>query len=301
MQDTHDVPDLDLLRAFATLHHERHLSRAASRVGLSQPAMSRVLGRLREAFGDPLFVRTPRGMLPTSRADELAPQVLAVLDAAGKLIRPAAFDPATLARTFTIGVSDFFDAELIPRLVEILAREAPGVAVQTRPLADDVADALAGARIDLMLGVRENVPADAQVTKLYDETFICAVRRDHPRVGKRLSLERFVAERHLLIAPAGNPGSRVDTALAARGLSRRVVVRVHTFLSAPAIVASSDLIVTAPCRLLEPLAKPFALRLLPPPVDVTGFALFAAWHPRVHDDPGHAWFRAALVAASRRD
>jgi DNA-binding transcriptional LysR family regulator len=300
MHEAHDVPDLDLLRAFATLHHERHLSRAAIRIGLSQPAMSRVLGRLRVAFGDPLFVRTPRGMLPTSRADELAPQVLAVLDAAGKLIRPTAFDPLTLARTFTIGVSDFFDAVLIPRLVEILAREAPGVAITTRPPADDIGDALAGGRIDLLLGVREGVPAEAQITKLYDETFVCAVRRDHPRVGKRLSLERFVAERHLLIAPGGNPGSRVDTALAERGLSRRVVVRVHTFLSAPAIVASSDLILTAPRRVLEPLAKPFALRLLPPPVDVPGFALFAAWHPRVHDDPAHAWFRAALGAASKR-
>ncbi|HEX4451216.1 MAG TPA: LysR family transcriptional regulator [Kofleriaceae bacterium] len=298
MREMHDVPDLDLLRAFATLHHERHLSRAAIRIGLSQPAMSRVLGRLRAAFGDPLFVRTPRGMLPTSRADELAPQVLAVLDAAGKLIRPAAFDPATLVRTFTIGVSDFFDADLIPRLIEILAREAPGVAITTRPLADDIGDALAG-RIDLMLGVRETVPADAQLIKLYDETFVCAVRRDHPRVGKRLSIERFVAERHLLIAPGGNPGSRVDTSLAARGLSRQVVVRVHTFLSAPAIVASSDLILTAPRRVLEPLAKPFSLRLLPPPVDVAGFSLFAAWHPRVHADPAHAWFRAALVAASR--
>jgi DNA-binding transcriptional LysR family regulator len=300
MHETHDVPDLDLLRAFATLHHERHLSRAAIRIGLSQPAMSRVLGRLRAAFGDPLFVRTPRGMVPTSRADELAPQVIAVLAAAGKLVRPAAFDPATLARTFTIGVSDFFDAELIPRLVEILAREAPGVAITTRPLTDDVADALASGRIDLMLGVRESVPAEARLTKLYDETFLCAVRRDHPRVGKRLSIERFVAERHLLIAPAGNPGSRVDTSLAARGLSRRVVVRVHTFLSAPAIVASSDLILTAPRRVLEPLAKPFALRLLPPPVDVAGFPLFAAWHPRIHDDPAHAWFRAALSTASRR-
>ena len=104
----------------------------------------------------------------------------------------------------------------------------------------------------------------------------------------------------MLIAPTGNPGSRVDTVLASRGLSRRVVVRVHTFLSAPAIVASSDLILTAPCRLLEPLARPFRLRLLSPPVDVPGFAVFAAWHPRTHDDPAHAWFRAMINAASRR-
>src|ERR1700733_12041009 len=171
-----DVPDLDLLRCFAMLHRERHLSRAAVRIGLSQPAMSRALGRLREAFDDPLFVRTPRGMLPTSRADALAPRILGVLDAAGALIRPAAFDPRTLVRTFVLGMADFFDPELIPRLVEVLARDAPGVSIQTRPLGDDVGDALAGGRLDLMIGVRESIPADALETKLYDEKFICAVR-----------------------------------------------------------------------------------------------------------------------------
>ena len=186
MHLANDVPDLDLLRCFAMLHHERHLSRAALRVGLSQPAMSRALGRLRDAFDDPLFVRTPRGMLPTSRADVLAPQILAVLDAAGALIRPAAFDPRTLVRTFVIGAVDFFDAESIPRLVEILERDAPGVSVQTRPLGDDVADALATGRLDLLIGVRESIPGDARAIKLYDERFLCAVRRDHPRVGKRI-------------------------------------------------------------------------------------------------------------------
>jgi DNA-binding transcriptional LysR family regulator len=300
MQDVHDAPDLELLRCFALLHHEQHLSRAASRVGLSQPAMSRALGRLRDAFGDPLFVRTPRGMLPTARADALAPQVLAVLEAANALIRPAAFDPATLVRTFVIGTADFFDAELVPRIVEVLGKTAPGVSIQTRPLGDDIADALATGRLDMMIGVRESVPPDARATKLYEERFVCAVRRDHPRVGKRLSIERFVELPHLLIAPRGNPGSFVDTQLAARGLSRRVVVRVHTFLSAPAIVASSDLVLTAPSRVLEPLARPFRLRLLPPPIAVPNFSVLVAWHPRVHDDPAHAWFRAAIVGASRR-
>jgi DNA-binding transcriptional LysR family regulator len=300
MQEMHEAPDLELLRCFAMLHHERHLSRAASQIGLSQPAMSRALGRLRDAFGDPLFVRTPRGMLPTVRADALAPRVLAVLEAAAALVRPAAFDPKTLVRTFVIGTADFFDAQLVPRLVELLAKTAPGVSIQTRPHADDVADALSSGRLDMMLGVRESVPPDAHATKLYEEGFVCAVRRDHPRVGKRLSIERFVELPHLLIAPRGNPGSIVDTALAARGLSRRVVVRVHTFLSAPAIVASSDLVLTAPSRVLEPLARHFRLRLLPPPIPLPNFSVFSAWHPRVHDDPAHAWFRATIVGASKR-
>ncbi len=299
MQLMHDVPDLELLRCFVHLHRERHLTRAARHAGLSQPAMSRVLGRLRAAFSDPLFVRTPRGMLPTPRAELLAPQVEAVLDAAAALVRPASFDPARLARTFTIGTVDFSDVTLVPPLVDTLAKAAPGVAITTRPLDDRADDALATGRLDLVVGVRAAIPTDAMASLLFDDGFVCAVRRDHPRVGRRLTLERFVELPHLLIAPRGAPGSTIDAALEARGLTRRIVVRTHTFLSAPAIVASSDLVLTAPSRLLEPLAPRFRLRLLPTPVPVPRFQIFQAWHPRVQHDPIHAWFRGVVAAAAK--
>lgn len=299
MRGSDDVPSLDLLQCFAALHRERHLSRAASRTGLSQPAMSRALAQLRESFGDALFVRTPRGMLPTPRADELAPRVLAVLEAARALVRSPALVPAQIARTFVIATSGFFDGELLPRLIERLAREAPGVGITTRPLGDDVGDALASGRVDLMIGVGGTVPAGAQRTRLYEDGYVCAVRRDHPSVGRRLTLARFVKLSHLLIAPGGYPGSHVDSALAARGLERTVAVRIHSFPSAPAIVASTDLVLTTPARVIEPIAKPFGLRLLPPPLELARFPVFAAWHPRVHDDPAHAWFRGVVAAVSR--
>jgi DNA-binding transcriptional LysR family regulator len=299
MLSMHDLPDLDLLRCFATLHRERHLTRAAVAVGLSQPAMSRALGRMRDAFADPLFVRGPRGMLPTPRADALVPQVLAVLDAAGALVRPAAFDPATLARAFTIGTTDFFDAELVPHLVEGLA-SAPGVSIITRPLGEDVDDALATGRLDLAIGVADNAPPGAMTARLFDDGFTCAVRADHPGVGKRLTLARYLELPHLLIAPRGLPGGTVDDALAKQGVVRRIVVRTHTFVSAPAIVASSDLILTGPTRVLAPLAGPFRLRLLPPPLELGRFAIWQIWHPRVQRDPAHAWFRGLVAAAARR-
>jgi DNA-binding transcriptional LysR family regulator len=297
---TMDDIELSLLRCFATLYREQHLSRAAQRIGLSQPAMSRSLGRLRDAFGDPLFVRTRHGMLPTPRADTLAPSVNELLAAAAALVRPTAFDPARLERTFVLGTSDYSDADLMPALVDILAREAPGVAVTTRPLGDHIGDTLATGRLDVMITVREVVPADATVVGLYDEGFVCAVRKGHPRVGKRLTLERFCELSHLLIAPSGNPGSRVDNALAARGLTRHVAVRTHTFLSAPAIIAASDLVLTAPTRLFEPLAKAYGLRLLPTPLELGHFSIVAAWHPRLHEDRAHAWFRSKIVEASKR-
>ena len=295
----HDLPDLELLRCFATLHRERHLTRAAEEVGLCQPAMSRALGRMRDAFADPLFVRGPRGMLPTPRADALAPQVLAVLDAAGALVRPAAFDPAKLVRTFAIGTTDFFDAQLVPRLVELLAG-APGVSITTRPLGTDVDDALATGRLDLAIGIADNIPPGAMAARLFDDGFACAIRADHPGVGKRLTLARYLELPHLLIAPRGTPGGTVDDALAKQGLTRRIVVRTHTFVSAPAIVAVSDLILTGPTRVLGPLAAPFRLRLLPTPLELPRFAISQIWHPRVHHDPAHAWFRGLVAHAARR-
>ncbi len=293
------APELEILRCFIHLHRERHLTRAARHAGLSQPAMSRALGRMRDVFGDRLFVRTPRGMLPTPRAEALAPEVAAVLAAADALVQPASFDPARLERTFAIATPDMLEADLVPRLIETLAREAPGVTIATRPATPPSSDALASGRIDLLVGVRASVPNDAVAARLFDDGFLCAVRRRHPRVGKRLTLARFLELPHLQIAPRGDPGGVVDSALDALGMSRRIVARTHGFLSAPAIVASSDLILTAPTRVLRPLAGPFRLRLLAPPLELPRFTIWQAWHPRVHDDPAHAWFRGKIAEAAR--
>ena len=299
MHELDEGPSLDLLRCFVVLHHERHLSRAAVRAGLSQPAMSRALARLREVFGDPLFVRTAHGMLPTSRADVLVPRVRAVLEAARALVSPETFDPARLVRTFVVATAGFFDAELLPPLIETLAREAPGVSITTRPVGEDIGTALASGRVDLMVGIAPSIPTDAQRTRLYEERFVCAVRRDHPGVGETLGLDAYVALSHLLVAPSGTPGSTVDTALAALGLARRVVVRLHAFPSAPAIVARSDLVLTAPVRVIAPLAEPFGLRLVPLPFALDPVPVFAAWHPRVQADPAHGWFRSRVVGVGR--
>lgn len=299
MHPMHDVPDLDLLRCFVHLHRERHLTRAAKQAGLSQPAMSRALGRLRTTFGDPLFVRASSGMVPTPRAEALAPQIKAVLHAAGALVQPVRFDPAQLSRTFVIGSVDFSDVTLVPPLVDALQRTAPGVSITTRPLGEGTGEALASGQLDLVVGVPVSIPGDAMTSFLFEDGYLCAVRRDHPGVGRRLTLERYVELPHLVIAPRGAPGSAVDAALEARKLMRRVVVRTHTFLSAPAIVASSDLVLTAPSRLLEQLAPKFGLRLLPPPLPLPRFKIWQAWHPRVQHDPAHAWFRGKVAAAAK--
>jgi len=295
MRDVH--VDVELLRLFDALHRERHVTRAARVSGLSQPAMSRALQRMRAAWDDELFVRTPGGMIATPRADELAPAVRRVLEGVDALARPAKFDPSTLVRDFTIAAVDMFDADLLPRLVRALEKTSVNVAL--RPLSADSGELLARGAIDLVIGVRATLPADAIAAHLFDEEFVCAVRRDHPRVSRRLTLATFVELPHLLIAPRGDPGSTVDAALAARGLRRRVAVRTHTFQSAPLIVARSDLVLTAPRRVLVPVAKAFDLRLVPPPIELAPFAVYQAWHPRVQNDPVHAWFRAIVASAAR--
>lgn len=294
-----DVPDLELLSLFAALHAERHLTRAAARAGRSQPAMSRALGRMRALFGDVLFVRTPSGMVPTPRADALAPEVKRVLAEATALVRPRSFEPERLERTFVIGTSDLFEAHLLPRLTSLLAREAPGVDVALRtPPGDPIPDLVEG-RLDLVILPHTSLPEGVVAQHLFDDTFLCAVRRGHPEVKRELTLERFVALRHVQIAPRGRPGGPVDDALAALGLARRVAVQTPSFLAAPVLAARSDLVLTAPRLVLEPLASGLGLRTFPLPVEVPGFRIYAAWHARMNADPAHKWFRSVVARAGK--
>lgn len=293
-----DAPDLDLLRVFDALYRHRHLTRAASRLGRSQPAVSRALARLRALFDDPLFVRVAGGMAPTPRADALAPEVHALLERARALIAPSRFDPRTLRRTFSICATDFVEQYLVDGVVRELSSAAPRVDLTFRPVPPDLAEALA-TDVDLAVGVRGQAPPGCVVQHLFDDGFVCAARADHPRVRRRLTLERFLAEPHVQIAPGGRPGGPVDDALAAHGLARRVAVRTPSFLTAPLLVSRSDLLLCGPSRMLRPLAKVFGLRVFALPLEVPGFRVHHCWHPRVHDDPAHRFFRERVAKVAR--
>lgn len=292
-------PDLELLKLFSLLYAERHLTRAAARAGVGQPQMSRALAKLRALFGDALFVRAPGGLLPTPRADVLAPEIEALLDRARALVEKARFDPATLTRTFTIAASDMVAQQVVAGVVHALGREAPRVDLSLRAIVDDGREQLA-AGVDLVIATQAGVPGSAISQLLFADDFLCAVREDHPLARKRITVEQFVALGHVQIAPRGTPGGPVDDALAALGLSRRVAVRTHSFFVAPLLVAKSDLILTAPARVLATLAGPLGLRTFAPPLSLPGFRIHQAWHPRVAEDPAHRWFRKLVAAAARR-
>lgn len=294
--------DLNLVRALAALLAERHVTRAAARLGITQSAASHALARLREVLGDPLLVRGPRGtMLPTPRAAELAPGIHRVLDdLAGVLRGPAAFDPAIARRTFRIGAADYLGLVLLPRLIERLGRLAPGIDLWVHPVTDWGDAELAAGALDLVTGPPRGTarPAGSYEKVLFAETFTCVLRAGHPLAGSRMTLARYTSLGHVLVAPRGTPGSLVDDALAAAGRTRRIAVGVPHFLVVPYVVAASDLVATVPTRLAALVADDAGLVRAAPPVELEPFDMAMAWHERVHGDAGHRWLREQLVAAS---
>lgn len=286
--------DLELLGLFDHLLREKHLTRAALRAGVSQPAMSRALVRLRDAFGDPLFVRAPRGMTPTARAEALEPEVRDLLARARALLRPTAFDPARVERTFVLGTTDFLEVEVIPRLARRLAAEAPRASVSMRPFTSDSLSDLSIGRLDLVVTAKAVVPTELFAQTILEDELACAVRSDHPSVRRKPSVDAYAALSHVLIAPRGDPGSAVDTALAKLGKSRHVALRTASFFGAARAVAETDLIVTAPLHVLRGLSDVFGLRIVPAPVEIARVSIQQIWHGRSHTDPAHAWFRELL-------
>ncbi len=303
MRDVHESLrrlDLNLLPVLDALVTERHVTRAAHRLGLSQPATSHALARLRDLLGDPLLVRGPGGLVPTPRALAIAPRVREALELTARaLAGEPAFDPATARRAFHVAASDYAELVVLPRLVAAIRTLAPGVDLWSYPVPADPAAALADGTIDVALVPRRpSWPAGVYERRLFDETFTCAVRRGHPAAQRRLTLPRFCELDHLLVAPRGTTGSYVDDALAAAGRTRRIAVAVPHFLVAPHVIAATDLIATLATRVARTFEATLRLALLAPPVELTGFTIALAWHERTQRDPAHRWLREQIHAAA---
>lgn len=287
--------DLNLLTSLDVLLDEKNVTRAAKRLGVSQPAASHNLRRLRELLGDPLLVRTRLGMEATPRALELIPAVRAALEAAESVLQAApAFEAATAERAFVLAMADQAELQLLPPLVQRLAEVAPGIRLQLRPMPGDVATALADGTLDLAIGVYADAPAGIRSEPLWRETFSCVVRRASPAARGPFDLRRYLSLPHVLVAPRGRPGSIVDDRLAKSGLARRIAVTVPHFLVAPAIVAASDLVWTAPSGLAHVLASSYPLTVRTPPLDLPSWFNTMRWHLRLDRDPGLAWLRERL-------
>ncbi|MGE0785463.1 MAG: LysR family transcriptional regulator [Sandaracinaceae bacterium] len=291
--------DLNLLVALDAILTTGSVRLAAERVGLSKPAMSHALRRLRGQLGDEVLVRTGQEWVLTDRARALAPRVRALVDEAHGVLRAAGdVDAASVERQFRIHATDHVLSILGVALGHAIGVEAPHVNLCFLPIQPDDASALRAADVDLAIGVFPGLPGELRTQRLFRDRFVCVIRR--ARAPRELTLERYLALKHVLVSPRGRPGSVVDDALAAIGHRRRVARSVPYFLSALDVVSKSEgCIATISERLATMHAERFGLRVLAPPLPLPDYDIHQVWHPRVDSDPEHRWLRRKVARAAK--
>ncbi len=291
--------DLNLLVALDALLAERSVTLAANRVGLSQPAMSRALGRLRDLLEDKLLVRTSAGLAPTPRAEALAQSLPQTLASIRQMISAPDFEPQRWRATVTLGLLDYHALVLLPRLLARLKRRAPGLDIEVRSAPGEPFGGLEAGEMDIVLGRFDAAPPGFYRRTLASDELVCLLRQDHPALVEGWTAERFAGLSHLQVSAAGAAETDpVDTALAAAGLARRSVVRLPFLVTAPMILAESDMVLTVPRRIAEQAAATLPLALVEPPLDLPAFTVSALWHERRHRDRDQVWLRNEIAAAS---
>jgi DNA-binding transcriptional LysR family regulator len=287
--------DLNLLRVLAALLETGAVSEAARRLGLSQPATSAALARLRRHLDDPILVRNGNRMEPTRFAETLRPRLERILaEIAEALSAPDGFDPSTTARTFRIAANDYASIVLVAPLMARLRAIAPKTNLDVMPLEDRFEDRLAADDYDVAIRDRWSMQSAQAIETLYTEDYICVARADHPRLSKKPTLAQFLAEQHALVSPRGVVPGVVDCVLDDMGVSRRVTLALPHFAAIPAAIAETDLIATLARRVASRFARTYALRLFAPPFPVPGFEVAMAWRKRSDADSGAAWLRGEL-------
>jgi DNA-binding transcriptional LysR family regulator len=288
--------NLNLLPVLDALLAERSVSRAGARLGLSQPAVSNALAQLREVLKDPLLVRQAGGMVPTERALALAGPLRAGLLALEQgLDHPAAFDPATAVRDFTIMTNDFVAFVMLPRLAARLQVEAPRVHLQVRAWQEHVVPPdLATGGADLVLGFNRGLPAGHKAAPLFEDRFVFVARKGHPKVRGTITLATYTKLAHVLVSHEPNARGVVDEVLAQRGLTRNVALRVSHFLLVPPIVAATDYVAALSETVAYAAAASMPLQLLKLPVDAPRAMVHMLWHERTAVSPAHNWLRGIV-------
>ena len=259
--------------------------------------MSVQLARLREIFDDPLLLPGPRGMQPTVRADELREPLRQALEALERAVSPVnAFDPARASVTWRIAATDYTESAVLLPLLGTLRRDAPASRLAVFELnPGQIKRQAEQGDIDLFFHLREGAPASLHHRLLFTERYVLAGRLGHPALKRRPSLKQFCKLEHVIVSPEGGGfQAETDDALAARGLTRNVVLSVPHFLFMLDALARTDLVAVLPERLV---ATTGALQVVDSPLDLPGFDMLMLWHERLHRDPGHKWLRQQVLAA----
>jgi DNA-binding transcriptional LysR family regulator len=266
---------------------------------LSAAATSHALARIRERLGDPILVRAGRQMVRTPRAEQLRPLVRSLVEDAARVLGAAVpFSSRALTRSFTVFTTDHVLLVLGPIIDRILRVEAPGVSLRFLPSVVEDWIPLRDGAADLSVCILGHFPAEFRTRRLFTDRFVCVARRDHPGLGRRLTLDRYLALDHVVVAPLGLP-SAVDRILAERKLERRVRRSVPFFMTGLWMASTSDAVLTVSDRAAAALAPTFGLRIVEPPLPLPSYALHLLWHPRLENEPANQWLRDVFVRAAR--
>lgn len=290
-QNDIDLLDIRLLRLFDAIHATGSITKAADALDLSQPTVSIGLGRLRRHFGDPLFVRTPDGMLATPLADSLIGAIRDALQALRQVSEwRSTFDPCSSSRGFVIAMTDASHITLLPELLSAAFEAAPGIQLEVTRIDDRLPASLQSGDVDLALGLVPSLESGFYQQKLFEQDWICLARQGHPQLTRGLSLRTYQAAAHIGIV-YGTGQLLLEKALEVHGIDRRIVLRLPGFLGLSSILAGSDLIATLPRHIGSTLAKLGGLAIHECPFAIDGFFVKQHWHARYHKDPANQWLR----------
>ncbi len=289
--------DLNLLVVFNELAAQRRVHAVAQTLGITQPAVSNALRRLRRHLGDELFLRTPRGMEPTPFAQRLVGPVAEALSTLqGALSQRSAFDPATSTRTFVLAMTDIGEIYFLPPLMDRLARVAPGVSVSTvRHSAASLKDDMETGRVDLALGLLPDLKSGYFQRRLFRHRYVCMFRQGHALDKRQVTLAEFCAADHVVVVAAGTGHSRVDTLLDDAGIRRRIRLCVPHFVAIGHLLRETDMIATVPERFASRCVEPFGLAYVAHPAKLPEIAINQFWHARYHREPGNQWLRGIVA------
>lgn len=293
--DLKDI-DLNLLVVFQHLFIERRVSVVADKLGLTQPAISNALARLRKTLGDELFLRTSRGMEPTPYANQLAEPIAYALGAIrDTLNRNVDFDPTSSVRKFTIAMTDIGEIYFLPKLMGKLSGIAPGVTVSTvRNTSANLSDEIEAGHVDLAMGLLPQLKSGYFQRRLFRQRYVCMFRQGHALDKESLSVEEFAEARHVVVVAGGTGHAIVDESIQRRGIRRNVLLTVPHFVALGHILATTDMVATVPERYAFECTAPFGLRYLPHPVPLPEIGINLFWHAKFNKEPGNQWLRGVV-------
>lgn len=295
--------DLNLLRIFQALWLERNVSRAAEKLGLSQPAISNALARMRVDFNDPLFVRASKGMVPTPMAEKVHARIEQALGIISDLYNEdEKFDPMKSDRIIVIRASDYVQQLVLPKLLHVLEVEAPGMKLIAKSLEGKLpkSEMEEGGCDVAVAGYFKTLPEGFYQQALIKNGFKCVVRKGHPVLKEKLTLKKYLELKHILINQSGDLHGMVDEVLAQTNKKRHIVSGISSFMAPGHVIQKTDFILTAPEKLCDHYKEVYHLELLTPPITVPAIEVVQVWHQKVHQDPPIKWFRSKIFEICKK-